>query len=1270
MKTNNLLKIILLGMMWGFVGKVSAQTLPTGFYVEDFYYQKAFMTDLEFDEEGYLYLADRRGLVFIVDSLGNRVKYLIDIEDEVGNWGDHGLLGMELDPEYYTNGYIYLLYCVDRHHLLYEGTADYDENANIFEDAAIGRVTRFTVTNPSNPQAASVDYNSRKVLIGETINAGIPILFETHGIGTLEFGTDGTLIVTSGDGAATATDIGGPINGSHSQQALVDGIITSQEDIGVYRSQSLSSLCGKVLRIDAATGDGLASNPYYDPLDPRSPKSRIWAVGMRNPFSLTVIPNSGSHYPADGQPGVFVVADVGWNTWEELNLVTGPGQNFGWPMYEGMESTSLASLNVENLDAPTPSGCSQDYYYFNQTLQDYIGTTPTTWPDPCNPGLNINGDSVQLFAHRRPAFDWHHISSSIPDEARASIDGEYWSMDDPINPVTGDNFEGDCTIAGEWISGYGFPEDYQDIYLHADHVGYWLKSVEFEVNWDPKEIDDFLLNSGGADYKFTKVKEHPKYDGFFFIDYPRDIRRVRYDMTGNQPPKAVIVQDTSYAPTNTLTVQFDGSTSTDNETAPLTYFWDFGDGGTSTSPTVGHTFIGTGGQESFTVSLTVTDTGGYANTATTLIYLNNTPPVISATSIDALDEYPLYTAIHPDLYATITDAESPLTDIAFSWQLTLYHENHNHPGNFDLNDTTSVTLSPVGCDGQFYYWQVNLAVTDPGGLTAEYSKRIDPACGVPVANQDIGTYIDGEDELIDILANDLILDGANTSSILITQQPMYGTASVVNGQIYYVHNGSNNVYDTLYYTFQDVDGDLSNESFVALQEVSSPSISVNLPADQGVVEGSRVRFEYSITGKTDSVDRVEFNIDGTLIKIDYEMLGFFVIDSVLEGAHVASIRLLNSSGNALAYASASTSLQFEVTCVGEVGFVLREHWNDVFGDSIDALLNHPDYPDNPTSSAYMPKVLGTNQIGDNYGTRIRGYFHPPTTDNYTFRATADEKAVMYISSDSTDDPAKLSLIITVPYAVNGGQYIYASQTSPSIPLEAGKKYYIEFLHKEVEFNDSYEIFYQNSTSSTRLGGAVTSPYVICVETTSTPFPVEFLEFNAELSRQGVELNWVTAFEKNNDFFLIERAGENEVFEAIGMVQSQGDSYSKQRYKSVDPSPRRGVNYYRLKQFDLDGTTDYSNIVEVYLKESPILAFPNPVNNEDFLNVNLKLDMDDEGSIELVDVLGKEVYREEINISKDGTMISIPIHSLVPGTYMLSLKVGSGRYTEQVIINEK
>ena len=384
-----------------------AATVPAGFVETEIggYWEGA--VGITFDEIGTMYEWDRDGRVWVFENNVRLPNPVIDISEEVGNWADHGLLGFALHPNFRQNGFIYLFYIVDHHFLAHYGTSDYSSSSNEYDQATIGRLTRYTAKASDNFH--SVDPASRTVLLGETASTGIPITFNTHGVGTLLFGTDGTLLASCGDGAQLSDYGSDPT--SYYAQALSEGILKPKENIGGFRSQLLDCLSGKVLRIDPLTGDGVPSNPFYDPSNPRAPRSRVWVLGLRQPFRMAFRPGTGSHSRADANPGVLYIGDVGYFTWEKLSVATGPAMNFGWPLYEGYTLTSsYEDGNPGNQDAPNPlygsGGCAERYFSFRDLLREE-SKAPPAWPNPCD-GSQAIPASIPRFVHARPALDWQH----------------------------------------------------------------------------------------------------------------------------------------------------------------------------------------------------------------------------------------------------------------------------------------------------------------------------------------------------------------------------------------------------------------------------------------------------------------------------------------------------------------------------------------------------------------------------------------------------------------------------------------------------------------------------------------------------------------------------------------------------------------------------------------------------------------------------------------------------------------------------------------------
>ncbi|MBL8000976.1 MAG: PQQ-dependent sugar dehydrogenase, partial [Flavobacteriales bacterium] len=160
--------LLLLGML--FQGHwAGAQTVPSGF--NDGLVMGGWVEPVGFAplSPTRYYVWEKRGIVWVVDNGVKLGTPLIDLSEEVGNWRDHGLLGFALDPAFQSNGRFYLMYTVDRHHLMNFGTAGYDPATDEYYAATIMRITRYTANLPA---LTTSDPASRLVLFGETKETG------------------------------------------------------------------------------------------------------------------------------------------------------------------------------------------------------------------------------------------------------------------------------------------------------------------------------------------------------------------------------------------------------------------------------------------------------------------------------------------------------------------------------------------------------------------------------------------------------------------------------------------------------------------------------------------------------------------------------------------------------------------------------------------------------------------------------------------------------------------------------------------------------------------------------------------------------------------------------------------------------------------------------------------------------------------------------------------------------------------------------------------
>lgn len=689
-------------------------------------------TGFTFDSLSRMYVWEKQGLVYLVEDGLPQETPVLDIREEVANWRDHGLLGLALDPYFLENGYMYLLYVVDRHHLLHAGTSSYDPEASESYAPSIGRITRYTIPDPF-AETVTADPGSRKILLGESIDTGIPLMHESHGVGTLLFGTDGTLLASCGDGSSyLSIDNGqGGDFGTYASQARAEGMIGPEEDIGAFRAQSIYSLCGKVLRIDPETGDGVASNPFFRAEAPRAARSRIWALGFRNPFRMTLKPGTGKHSPEEGDPGVLYVGDNGWGSWEELNVVTEGGQNFGWPMYEGIGWLwPFYILKTPNIMAPNPLydggvTCDQEFFDFQDLFKQVRGDSIDPFINPClwEAGLP---DTLPRFFHTPPSLDYNNQANPVFRARSVVFDssGKALAVDleDPRSQIQGRNFDGTSSIGGAFYTGDAFPAEYRGVYFHGDYGGQWIKAISTGADHQPTEVRDFHDAAG----PFVHMQMHPSDGCVYYLRYPEQIRKICYG--GNVPPTAVIDQDLTYGKAP-LEVHFSAEGSTDPEGEYLNYAWDFGDGSTSQQVNPVHTFDFSGeAPHSYTVSLTVTDPDGAAHTHTRIISLNNTPPKVRINSVKDSGYYITTAPYYLPLSAQVRDDEFPGEALHYAWQTFLHHNTHNHPEPIDTAHTTRTYISPVGCGEETYYYRIALTVTDPAGLSASDEVILLPDC--------------------------------------------------------------------------------------------------------------------------------------------------------------------------------------------------------------------------------------------------------------------------------------------------------------------------------------------------------------------------------------------------------------------------------------------------------------------------------------------------------------------------------------------------------------
>jgi glucose/arabinose dehydrogenase/PKD repeat protein len=650
---------------------LSAQTLPAGFQETIVFTGLVEPTVVRFADDGRIFIAEKRGVVKVFDGLTDTTPTVFaDLNANVYNFWDRGLLGMELHPNFPATPYVYVLYAYD------------------FDPQQPTRLPRWgspgvyndpcpTPPGPTGDGCVVTARLSRLEAAGNVMTgAELPLIedwcqqYPSHSIGGLAFGADGALYVSGGDGASfNFVDYGqdgAPLNPCGDPPSGVGGTLTPPTaEGGALRSQDLLTsgdpvtLDGAILRIDPITGAGLSDNPLSGHADANA--RRIVAYGLRNPFNLTIRPGTNDIW----------IGDVGWNTWEEINRIVNPVdgavRNFGWPCYEG-------------------AGRQGGYDAANLAICESLYAAPG--------------------AVTAPFYAYNHADRVVTGET--------------------------CPTGGSSISGLAFyeggtyPAAYTGALFFSDYSRdcIWVMFTGADGLPDPAERATMVAAAANP----VDLRIGPNGD-LFYVDFNGGtIRRITF-FTANQPPTAVIQtnlpNNAGLAP---LTVTFDGRGSSDPDPGDqLTYAWDLdGDGqlddaATACCPTFTYSEPGT-----YRVTLRVTDRSGVSDSEAIDIVANNSAPT---PTIQAPAGSLLWSV--GDVIAFNGSATDPqdgqLAASRLSWSLILHHCQtgcHEH----SLESYPGVASGSFVAPDHEYpsHLELRLRATDSTGLQTSTSVLLQP----------------------------------------------------------------------------------------------------------------------------------------------------------------------------------------------------------------------------------------------------------------------------------------------------------------------------------------------------------------------------------------------------------------------------------------------------------------------------------------------------------------------------------------------------------------
>jgi cytochrome c len=565
--------------------------------------------------------------------------------------GEDGLTGLALDPDFATNGYVYL----------------YHSPASSATD--VNRVSRFTLTGDTLNVSGGVTVIDIPAYRDRTFPE------PGHTGGYMEFGPDGNLYIGTGDDTPPNLDTNwqgyAPLDWRNGK-ANLDAARTAG---------NTNDLRGKLLRIRPQAGGGYtvpAGNLY--PAGTAQTRPEIYAMGFRNPFRFSIDPANGWVYLADYGPDRNPpTTNRGPEGLVELNVIKAPG-NYGWPFCHG-DNQPYAPFNPDTgvvgakfncsspvNNSPNNTGLTSLRPVVAPNMWYGYGNSPT-FPELGSGGSAPMGGPVYRYDAANPS------DTKFP----AYYDGVHFFYEWSRNYIKEVHFDANTAVTrtNPFLPG-----------------GRFNKPMDMEFGRDGSlYLLEWGTNFGGGNSD----------SGLYRIDY----------IQGGQSPLAR-ASATPTSGTAPLTVQFSSAGTADPDPgSTLSYQWTFGDGATSTAANPSHVYTSNGNYTAQLKVTDESGKSGFANIAITVgntapVVTITTPP--SGGMVDFGDRV-AYTVNVTDPGGAAIDCAKVFVNPALGHD-DHAHETSEYPG---CSGTILTELLGGHPDGANLFYVLNARYTDNGG---------------------------------------------------------------------------------------------------------------------------------------------------------------------------------------------------------------------------------------------------------------------------------------------------------------------------------------------------------------------------------------------------------------------------------------------------------------------------------------------------------------------------------------------------------------------------
>ncbi len=288
------------------------------------------------------------------------------------------------------------------------------------------------------------------------------------------------------------------------------------------------------------------------------------------------------------------------------------------------------------------------------------------------------------------------------------------------------------------------------------------------------------------------------------------------------------------------------------------------------------------------------------------------------------------------------------------------------------------------------------------------------------------------------------------------------------------------------------------------------------------------------------------------------------------------------------------------------------------------------YSFKPSASGTVAFTIAPSNSGDDYDFAVWG--------PYSSLACPPQATPLRCNYSGTTGNTGLSTTASNPSEDGGG-----SKWSTAITVTSGE-YYLLYISNYSQSGLAFDLTWQLTNGAS----------LDC-----TLLPVELLSFDGQAEERTVLLDWITASETNSAYFDVERSVDGVNYTHIGTVAAAGTTSTTTHYDLVDEQPAPGVNYYRLKQVDLDGNSTTSEVKAVLFRNgiSAGLPYPNPAN--DLVNVDVLLGEEADLWYSITDASGRIVRTERVHLSAGSQRLQAPLSGLDAGYYAISVTLSTG-----------